>query len=206
MNSSASAAATSASTTTTVDYVHEGRLLLERLGVNTDSVRRYDPCNAVYIHPKTRAVLYVGNHVCAANRNMLTEHGVRHIVFCQDSDGKCHFEGDPEFTYLRFPISQWYHALGHGHTAVPHKRVLAYFAPLFDFVDEALAAGHNVLIHCLAGAHRAGTAGIASLMHLCEIDVTTAVAMAKRARPAINPIGSFPRLLQLLEGALLEAT
>ena len=42
--------------------------------------------------------------------------------------------------------------------------------PLFDFVDSKLGAGESVLIHCLAGAHRAGTAGTACLMHLCAID------------------------------------
>ena len=34
---------------------------------------------------------------------MLDEIGVRHIVFCQQSDGKCHFEGDPSFHYLKVP-------------------------------------------------------------------------------------------------------
>ena len=69
------------------------------------------------------------------------------------------------------------------------------------FVDESLAAGQPVLIHCLAGAHRAGTAGIACLMHLCDLDAKPAIATAKLARPAINPIGDFPNLLKLLQTA-----
>ena len=56
-----------------------------------------------------------------------------------------------------------------------------------------------MLIHCLAGAHRAGTAGVASLMHLCGFDARTATRIAQTARPAINPIGSFPDLLAALE-------
>jgi len=41
---------------------------------------------------------------------------------------------------------------------------------LFKFVDSELGAGNAVLVHCLAGAHRAGTAGTACLMHLCGLD------------------------------------
>ena len=36
---------------------------------------------------------------CAANHKKLTELNIRKIVFCQDSDGQCTFEGDPEFEY-----------------------------------------------------------------------------------------------------------
>jgi len=46
-----------------------------------------------------------------------------------------------------------------------------------------------VIIHCLAGAHRAGTAGVACLMHLADLDRATATTIAQTARPAINPIG-----------------
>jgi hypothetical protein len=36
-----------------------------------------------------------------------------------------------------------------------------------------------VLIHCLAGAHRAGTTGVAVLMHFANMDVSTATFAAK---------------------------
>ena len=42
---------------------------------------------------------------------------------------------------------------------------MAFVQQLFDFVEGALAAGSSVLIHCLAGAHRAGTTGCLLLMH-----------------------------------------
>lgn len=67
--------------------------------------------------------------------------------------------------------------------------VEAYLAPFFKFVDGALAAGHGVLIHCLAGAHRAGTAGVAYLMHVVPMRLAPALVAAKKLRPAINPIG-----------------
>eukprot|EP01047_Picozoa_sp_COSAG01_P012528 COSAG01_NODE_566_length_15422_cov_8.342622_6_plen_316_part_00 len=73
-----------------------------------------------------------------------------------------------------------------------------YFKPLFKFVEESLLEGRGVLIHCLAGAHRAGTAGVACLMYLCGLDHDRAIRTAQAARPAINPIGDFPKLLRAL--------
>lgn len=85
------------------------------------------------------------------------------------------------------------------------EAVLAFFTPLFQFVDEELAAGRSVLVHCLAGAHRAGTAGVSCLMHLLKIRAPEATRMAKTLRPAINPIGDFPALLDLLEKGMEQA-
>jgi protein-tyrosine phosphatase len=53
--------------------------------------------------------------------------------------------------------------------------VWGYFRLLFDFVENELKSGRNVLIHCLAGAHRAGTAGVACLMHFCRLESKEAV-------------------------------
>eukprot|EP01013_Petalomonas_cantuscygni_P008313 TRINITY_DN21032_c0_g1_i1.p1 TRINITY_DN21032_c0_g1~~TRINITY_DN21032_c0_g1_i1.p1 ORF type:complete len:314 (-),score=24.86 TRINITY_DN21032_c0_g1_i1:191-1132(-) len=82
------------------------------------------------------------------------------------------------------------------------EAVATFFRPLFEFVSEELSAGRNVLIHCLAGAHRAGTAGIACLMFLAGLPLDTAVRTAQAARPAICPIGDFPLLLRGLQTAL----
>lgn len=84
------------------------------------------------------------------------------------------------------------------------KEVAAFFYPLFDFVRSNLDAGNNVLIHCLAGAHRAGTAGVACIMHLCGLNTREAITIAKTARPAIDPIGDFPKLLRALEVSMQQ--
>ena len=80
--------------------------------------------------------------------------------------------------------------------------VLEFFKSLFVFLDDELGQGNSVLIHCLAGAHRAGTAGVASLMYLVGMDAAEATIAAKALRPAINPIGSFPQLLGLLDAGM----
>ena len=68
-----------------------------------------------------------------------------------------------------------------------------------------LHPGHNVLIHCLAGAHRAGTSGVAYVMHSAGLPLAKALAASKARRACINPICGLVKLLQLLERAEASA-
>lgn len=158
---------------------------------------RYSAYNAIWKHPESGAILYCGNADTAKTKKVLDAIGVRRIVFCQTSDGACHFERDPQFKYLKYPIGMWRQS----DSCEDDAGTLAFFKPLFDFVEGETSAGNNVLIHCLAGAHRAGTASTACLMHLCDLGRVEATKIAKKLRPAIDPIGSFPQLLEKLEAA-----
>ena len=82
------------------------------------------------------------------------------------------------------------------------EALVAYFEPLFEFVSTELAEGRSVLIHCLAGAHRAGSAGIACLMRFEGLDLAAATARAQAARPIIEPIHYLEYLLTQYEEAL----
>lgn len=77
--------------------------------------------------------------------------------------------------------------------------VQAFTDPLFQFIEEAIANGQNVLVHCLAGAHRAGTTGVACIIHFAKLNVDEAIAIAKRCRPIIDPIGQLPEFLYRLK-------
>ena len=46
----------------------------------------------------------------------------------------------------------------------------AFLAPYLQFVKESVEGGENVLLHCLAGAHRAGTAAVLAVMFLTDMD------------------------------------
>ncbi len=179
------------------DYAGAGVDLLRRVNLAGGAGGKYENANPIFVNPTTGGTLYVGNHVIAGSRDELRAKGITRIVFCQDNDGKMHFRGDPTIKYLPFAIGRWTPR----HTPRPDD-VLAFFAPLFGFVDEELGAGRSVLIHCLAGAHRAGTAGTACLMHLCGLRAPEAIATAKAARPVIDPIYDFKQLLEILDGAL----
>jgi hypothetical protein len=172
------------------------------------TMTRQGAAHVIYTDPVTKAELYVGGAGAASSAEYLKSIKCTHVVCCQGSDGQMHFENDPNFTYLYFPIGRW-------RALIPKKLnspgvapvdVRAFFDPLFAFVEAAIRAkGANVLIHCLAGAHRAGVAGIASLMHLCGMGAGEATKEAQTRRPCIDPIASFPRLLELLQQGVEQA-
>ena len=171
-----------------MDYAKEGRELLQRVNLQLDGApERYADVNPIYIHPPTNATLFVGNARASQSRETLASIDCTRIVFCQQpGEGKMAFAKDPAFKYLAYPIGLWRQKLS---LSPKPAATLEYFEPLFRFVEGELAEGNNVMIHCLAGAHRAGTAGVACLMHLADLDRATATTIAQTARPAINPIG-----------------
>ena len=114
-------------------------------------------------------------------------------------DSENFHESKKEFVYFRYPIGTHYSSPFDMST---NKGILRYFLPLFEFVESVTSNGQNVLIHCLAGAHRAGTTGCAWLMYANDLSVQNAIKLAKSKRDAINPIGSFPELLDSLRRAL----
>jgi len=58
---------------------------------------------------------------------------------------------------------------------------------LFDYIDETVLRGESVLVHCLAGAHRAGTTGCACLVHYAGLEADAATQVAQYCRPIIEP-------------------
>ena len=166
--------------------------------------------NAIY-EREGGVKLWVGSADLASDRAQLAAIECQSIVFCQDeSEGSMYFADEPGFRYLAFPIGLWEPPSSWPNvvpgdmspTTPTPEALLAYFRPLFDFVSSELSEGRNVLIHCLAGAHRAGSAGIACLMQLEGLSLAAATARAKAARPVIDPIHYLYCLLTQLEDAM----
>ena len=102
------------------------------------------------------------------------------------------------------PHARW---TGHRQQLLTNDGVRRYFAPFFTWVDRAIEGGGNVLIHCLAGAHRAGTSGVAYLMHrtkLPAIDAIKLVSFGPRERE-ITLIASGTGLTRLCSNAPIAA-
>ena len=104
----------------------------------------------------------------------LNEHGIRHVVNCQGLDSENYHENNSEFTYLRFPIGASYWSPFDMKT---NLGIVRYFNVFFDFVEKIMREGKNVLIHCLAGAHRAGTTGVAWLMYANKLSVEDGIKL-----------------------------
>jgi hypothetical protein len=144
----------------------EARKLFARLGLSADGggssssgagkgVRGlYNPLDAMWRDQTTGGTIFVGNQQAAQNANLLQQHGITHVVNCTDT---MPFYHQNVFTYYRFNISFW-PSFG------DVDELQRFLTPLWAFVDGVLAKGESVLVHCLAGAHRAGTTGILCLM------------------------------------------
>jgi protein tyrosine phosphatase len=185
-------------TTQMLDFDEEARALWERLNLDPNSRKfgQWNPIDSIWRHPVGGGTIYVGNQTAAENLNLLRTHGITHVVNCTHGDSKIPNFHVGKLEYLTFPISHWQTFVNNTNASV-----LAFSEPLFNFIDTAIANGNNVLIHCLAGAHRAGTTGVACLVHYAKMDVATAIVVAKRCRPIIDPIGQLPEFLARLKRA-----
>ena len=79
--------------------------------------------------------------------------------------------------------------------------VAQFFNPVHSFIDGAINDGKNVLVHCMAGAHRAGTTGVSYLMKQHQIGFQEAQKIAKQQRPVVDPFGDLAELLTRLEAS-----
>ena len=114
----------------------------------------------MYINPTTGAKFFIGDEQSASTIKHLEDLDIYHIVNCKGDSGQNYFEGDPRFSYFRFGVSNWYSTPG----VKTSEGVLNFFKPVHKFIDDAMDQGKNVMVHCLAGAHRAGTTGVSYLM------------------------------------------
>jgi predicted protein tyrosine phosphatase len=188
------------------DYDEEGRKLIASFGL-TPAAGRYNDLDPIWRDERTGGVIYVGNERAARGpAARLREKGITHVVNCTDDmnnfcEARAGGDGAEPLTYLRWNVAYWQDAgVRRSERPATAAQIVAFVRTLLDFVDAALADGGGVLVHCLAGAHRAGTTGCLLLMYKQQLSAAKAVMAAKQLRPVINPIGSLPRLLQLFEG------
>jgi len=173
--------------------------------------RRVAPLNIVWQPSEGGGAVYVGSIQAATNEALLKSNGITHVVNCMRRRG---LNKVPGVSYYNFDIEQWHAAMPDAACHKPWLRVprtqesaaavLGLFAPVFEFVQGAVDQGGACLIHCFAGAHRAGTTGVAFLMHKERLSVERAIEVAEKRRPVIDPkaYADLQELLLLLEEAL----
>jgi hypothetical protein len=154
----------------------------------------YDDLNAVWQHPTSGGKVFIGNQTAASSRTLLDSHNISCVVNCT-TDMQNYFEKDPKFSYFRFKIATWY---SFRLINEPNGASL-FFAPVFDWIGSMLEEGRSVLIHCLAGAHRAGTTGTTFVMHAANLSLKEALAIVKHIRPVVQPIGTLGQLARLYD-------
>jgi hypothetical protein len=152
----------------------------------------YQNLNVIFEHPATKAKIYCGNQTAASDLGILTSHGVTRVVNCTNGFGQIPNYHEGKLNYFRFHISDFRSRV----SMTDDSSVHAFVDPVFDFVNNALEKGENVFVHCLAGAHRAGTTSIMLIMLYEKLDVASAISAGKSRRSAIDPICDFPIFLK----------
>lgn len=77
-----------------------------------------------------------------------------------------------------------------------------FFKETWDFINGGLENGENVMVHCLAGAHRAGATTVASVMKKMDMPLEEALKYSKEKRRIISPFGSGMRFLRKLNAEI----
>ena len=136
------------------DYSEEGRRLrgiMHATGARTI----YRSMDAVLTHSSGGQIL-VGNEDAARGpASTFADKRITHIVNCTDDMPNYCSHAEEQLKYLRFNVAYWQSAGDRRaeHPATAEEKI-KFLQTLFDFVDDALSKGNNVLVHCLAGAHR----------------------------------------------------
>jgi predicted protein tyrosine phosphatase len=178
-----------------IDFDEAGKKVLAALNLDPDRKKGYNDLDPVWCHPETKASIYVGNITSASTLSILDSHKITHVVNCTDSLPN-YFESNPKMTYYHFDINKCLYLRKRDPRDLP---TLVFFQPMFDFVRATLDKGSPVLVHCLAGAHRAGTTGVSCVMHFGGFDAKTATRYSQMLRPEIDPFGYLGKLLLRFE-------
>jgi len=184
------------------DYDEEARKLFKLLNLDgtgaaseeSDRVHAYRDLDAVYQHPTSGGKVFIGNGRASKTLRILQDNRITHVVNCTTDMPNVFQDKDKGISYYRFDIYK-YRSLD----LKTHRGVQEFFLPVFEWIDLQVGQGRNVLIHCLAGAHRAGTTGVAYTMHATNLDHRTAITAVKACRRIVDPIGDLTTLLARLE-------
>ncbi len=84
----------------------------------------------------------------------------------------------------------------------PVTMISHYFSESFKFIDEALASGKAVLVHCLGGKSRSVSVVIAYLMFSKKMSFEDAFVLVKKARRVASPNPGFISQLKAFEKVL----
>lgn len=141
-------------------------------GSEEKGTSEYGIPDVIWTNSKTGGQVFVGDETAAREAQTLESKGINFIINCQGMESINFHKANDQYVYLRFPIGNHYWSPFDMKT---NEGILRYFLPLFEFVEWVTSNGKNCLIHCLAGAHRAGTTGCAWLMYVNDSSVNDAI-------------------------------
>ena len=132
--------------------------------------------------------VHIGGYLAAASLRLVRGRGVTHILKLFADDAAYAAGGShrhPGVEYLVVAAAD-----------APDFPLDRHFAECLQFIQGAVRAGGQVLVHCHAGVSRSATIVLLHLMIDSGLALEAAWARLRAARPVVRPNGGFWRLLQ----------
>src|SRR3990167_7298713 len=162
---------------------------------------RYNKMDLVWEENSSGAKIYVGGVLASKDKEFLIHSGIKRIVNTQGSQTSNPFEndkdenGNPVFLYHRISVVQT-------PSLINHEAVWNFFVNFFKWMDEGIKNGDSILIHCLAGAHRAPTTAASYLLYHTRLPKQDVVNHLKLCRPIVDLSFSVSNVLGVIEQIL----
>ncbi|XP_024315620.1 dual specificity protein phosphatase 1B isoform X1 [Brachypodium distachyon] len=132
--------------------------------------------------------LYLGSVGAALNKEALKSLNITHILIVARSLNPAFSE---EFTYKKIEVLD-----------SPDTDLVKHFGECFNFIDEGISTGGNVLVHCFAGRSRSVTVVLAYLMKKHQVSLESALSLVRSKRPQASPNEGFMAQLVNFEKSL----
>jgi protein-tyrosine phosphatase len=149
----------------------------KNLTMDDDYMPENEP-NKVFVDGESGAILYIGSRLSAHSRRALEHNKIVAIVNTAiEIENK--FDDDDKLSYLKMDFDD----------SIEEQLVEAC-TPALRFIDEHVAKGHNVLVHCQAGISRSATLVLVWLIAR-HMTLRDAFFRLKDARESIQPNSGF---------------
>ncbi|KAF7541510.1 hypothetical protein G7054_g632 [Neopestalotiopsis clavispora] len=135
--------------------------------------------------------LYIGGQRALFRTNLIKEAGITHVVSVIDYDVDA--RQLDQMQQLHIDVED-----------VPSENLLRYFHGTTAFIDDALAGGGAVFIHCAMGKSRSATIACAYLMWKYGLSPSAALAQICEGRPVCQPNFGFMEQLSVYHHILTE--
>lgn len=140
-----------------------------------------EPASLDLIEPS----LYLGNLTAATDTNVLTQHGITHILTIDTCPLPRRILELKHLTTKYIQLSD-----------LPKEDLLSHFDDTEAFINEAISKG-NVLVHCYFGVSRSATVVIAYIMKKYKLSYYEAFEKVKTRRTIVYPNQGFVSQLKL---------
>jgi protein-tyrosine phosphatase len=147
--------------------------------------------SASHIVSKIDSHIYLSSYKMANNKKALKKYNIKNILTIMPDCQTCKkMQKYKNIKYMQVNKKD-----------VKTENLQSEFEKTFKFIDDAVNAGENILIHCYAGISRSPTIIAAYLMKKYNMNRDNALKYLKNKRNIIKPNSGFMEQLKKYEGS-----